>query len=66
MNQKLIEGEDYYINKNGNLVFSASYLLKRGDCCGNGCSNCPYEYKNVEEPTRSKLLSLRKDEKDSF
>ena len=62
MNSKLIEGEDYYINNEGNLVFTSSYLLKRNTCCGNGCYNCPYSYKNVEEPERSKLLSLRKNE----
>jgi hypothetical protein len=34
--------QDYYINSDGNLVFTASYLLKRGFCCGNGCKHCPY------------------------
>ena len=60
----MIEGEDYYVDENGLLVFTANYLLQRGTCCGNGCRHCPYEYKNVEEPKRSKLLSLKQDEKD--
>ena len=38
----------------------ASYLLERGYCCGNGCKNCPYDYKAVPEPRRSKLLEQRK------
>jgi hypothetical protein len=38
----LIEGEDYYIDKSGLLVFTAQYLLARGFCCGNGCRHCPY------------------------
>ncbi len=42
----LIEGEDYYFNENGLMVFTAAYLLKRGYCCGNGCLNCPYGQKD--------------------
>lgn len=26
----------------GYTVFSAWYHLKRGNCCGNGCKNCPF------------------------
>lgn len=39
---------------------SAEYLLERGYCCGNGCKNCPYDYKAVPEPRRSRLLEERK------
>ncbi len=59
----LIEGEDYYLDKNGLLIFTEKYLFQRGTCCGNGCRHCPYNYKNVTEPERSILLSLRQDEK---
>ena len=38
----LVENVDYYIDKNGLLVFTAKYLLERGFCCGNGCRHCPY------------------------
>jgi hypothetical protein len=34
--------EDYYLDENGNMVFTAAYHLKRGTCCGNGCRHCPY------------------------
>ena len=57
---RLIEGEDYYINDEGNVVFTASYHLKRGYCCSNGCLHCPYNYENVPEPKKSKLLDERK------
>lgn len=60
----LIENEDYIINELGQLVFTSLYLLKRGFCCGNGCLNCPYEYENVEEGKRIKLLSLRNEGKE--
>ena len=59
----LKEKEDYYLDKNGLLVFTEKYLTERGTCCGNGCRHCPYDYKSVAEPIKSKLLSLRQDEK---
>lgn len=34
--------EDYYINEQGLMVFTAKYHLKRGYCCGSGCKHCPY------------------------
>ncbi|KYG78480.1 hypothetical protein AWW68_06845 [Roseivirga spongicola] len=37
--------EDYYIDDNGLLVFTAHYHKKRGYCCQNGCRHCPYGFK---------------------
>jgi hypothetical protein len=37
----LIEHIDFTI-ENGAYVFTPWYHLKRGNCCGNGCRNCPY------------------------
>ncbi|HEY1022797.1 MAG TPA: DUF5522 domain-containing protein [Flavisolibacter sp.] len=59
MKQSWIEGEDYYVNEDGRVVFTAQYLLERGYCCGNGCRHCPYDYKAVAEPKRSVLLEKR-------
>ncbi|MBL0146912.1 MAG: hypothetical protein IPP48_15530 [Chitinophagaceae bacterium] len=56
------ENNDYYINDLGQVIFTANYLIKMGSCCGNGCLHCPFAYKNVPEPKRSYLLSLREDE----
>jgi len=53
------EGEDYYFNREGLLVLTSAYHLKRGKCCGQGCLHCPYQYQNVEEPRRSLLLKDR-------
>ncbi len=47
--KKLIEGEDYYFNEEGFMVFTAKYLLDRGYCCQNGCKHCPYKKKNDEK-----------------
>ena len=56
--------DDMYFDDSGFTVFTEKYLLDKGYCCGNGCRHCPYEYKMVPEPKRSKLLSLRQNEKD--
>lgn len=37
----LVEGTDY-VTENGAMVFTASYLQRRGYCCDSGCRNCPY------------------------
>ena len=38
---------DYYVERDyyvecGQVVFTEAYLLRRGQCCGNGCRHCPY------------------------
>jgi len=33
---------DFYLDARGNVVFTASYHLKRGTCCANDCRHCPY------------------------
>lgn len=38
----LIERIDYEM-QNGYMVFSRWYLLKRGKCCKNNCTNCPFK-----------------------
>ena len=40
----LQEGIDYYINEDGNFVFTKEYHLKRGYCCKNKCLHCPWNY----------------------
>jgi iron complex transport system substrate-binding protein len=37
----LEEGKDYNVESSA-MVFTASYLKRRGYCCGSGCRNCPY------------------------
>lgn len=41
---KMVEGEDYEIGRDGRVVMTRGYLLRRGRCCRNGCQNCPYGY----------------------
>jgi hypothetical protein len=44
---KIVEGEDYYINDDGLVVFTEKYHLKRGHCCGSRCKHCPFGWVNV-------------------
>ena len=37
-----LPAEDYYMDPDGKMVFTASYHLKRGSCCDSGCRHCPY------------------------
>lgn len=41
---------DWYF-ENGLLVYTATYHLNRGYCCGSGCRHCPYEPRHVEGAT---------------
>jgi hypothetical protein len=55
--KQLTEGRDYYINDEGLVTFTASFLLERGYCCGNGCRHCPYQHENVSEAMREKMAN---------
>jgi hypothetical protein len=63
--KQLNEDDDYYFNSDGLVVFTKEYLLERGYCCGNGCANCPYDYKMVPEPKRSLLLEKIKKSQEN-
>jgi hypothetical protein len=57
--KKLQEGEDFYFNEQGFMVFTEQYHLKKGSCCGNGCKHCPYNYSGVAEPKRTEMRIKR-------
>lgn len=42
------EGLDYYLNEDGNWVFTAFYHLKKGYCCQNACKHCPYGFEEIK------------------
>nr|WP_254639893.1 DUF5522 domain-containing protein [Chitinophaga sp. GbtcB8] len=46
------------------MVFTAQYHLNRGNCCGNGCKHCPFDYEKVPEPKRSTLLAARQKQQE--
>lgn len=49
----LKEGEDYYLDDHGNLVFTESYHFKRGTCCKNICRHCPWNYGREKAANKS-------------
>lgn len=55
----LTEGEDFYFNEDGFMVLTEKYLLQKGNCCGNGCKHCPYDFVNVPQPKRDELLNAQ-------
>jgi hypothetical protein len=58
---KPLDDDLYYKNEEGKTILTEEYLLMRGYCCSNGCLHCPYDYKHVPEPKRTKLLNERKE-----
>lgn len=59
----LKEGVDYYLNSQGLIVFTEKYHLKRGYCCGSGCTHCPYDYINVKDRKRVEFLKAIRDKR---
>ena len=55
----LVEGEDYYRNRDGFVVLTEKHHLNRGYCCGMACKHCPFHYEAVPEPKRSEALAKR-------
>lgn len=51
----LVENIDYYINQDGNFVFTKAYHLQRGYCCKNKCRHCPWDY-GKPKPADSKTV----------
>lgn len=41
---KNLQPDEFYYSKEGYIVFTEKYLLKRGYCCQNGCKHCPYGF----------------------
>jgi hypothetical protein len=63
--EALVEGEDFIMNDQGLLVFTAKYLLKRGHCCQSGCENCPYGFTSAVDPNYPAELQSPWDDQDS-
>jgi hypothetical protein len=63
--QNITQDKDFYYDENGYMVFTESYHLKKGYCCGHGCRHCPFDYESVPEPKRSIILNDKKMQKDS-
>ena len=40
-----LKKDEYYYTKEGYIIFTEKFHLKRGYCCQNNCKHCPYTYK---------------------
>jgi hypothetical protein len=47
MTSPLEKGRDYYVDGD-RVIFTASFHIRRGQCCGNGCRHCPYTPKHTK------------------
>ena len=50
MNDFKLEPEDFYLDDDGNMVFTAIYLRKRKFCYKSGCRHCPYGFGQSIDP----------------
>ncbi|MEJ7912966.1 MAG: DUF5522 domain-containing protein [Chitinophagaceae bacterium] len=58
----LVEGEDYYRNRDGFVVLTSRHHLARGYCCGMACKHCPFDFDSVPEPQRSDAIARQATE----
>ena len=40
--QTKFKPKDFYVTKEGLMVMTEDYQIRRGSCCGSGCRHCPY------------------------
>jgi len=53
-----MNGESTYKDPvTGYSVFTEEFLLKRRNCCGNGCRHCPYGHENVPPGQPKKMFN---------
>ena len=39
-----LEKDNFYYSKDGLIIFTEKYHLKRGYCCESKCKHCPYGF----------------------
>jgi len=54
-NQSKLAKEDFYKSKDGYIIFTEKYHLKRGYCCKSGCKHCPYGFNKKTDSLKKKL-----------
>jgi hypothetical protein len=55
--KEFIKDKHYYLDGD-RVVFTALFLIQRGECCANGCKHCPYT------KPRKKGNNVLEDKKD--
>ena len=54
-NHSKLADEDFYKSKDGFIIFTKKYHLKRGFCCKSGCKHCPYGFNKKIDSLKKKL-----------
>ena len=49
-----LDKDDYYYAKEGYIIFTEKYHLKRGYFCKSGCRHCPYGFDKKTGQIKSK------------
>lgn len=62
MPELLKEHIDFYFSQDGKMVFTETYHLGRGYCCGHDCRHCPYNH--IQVPGRHAGLNECSSEND--
>lgn len=52
---------DFTLDRDGRVVFTRAYHLRRGTCCGNRCRYCPFGWANVHKPSMDHAQQERTD-----
>lgn len=67
MKHEFIENIHYTMNGD-RVVFTALFHIQRGQCCGNGCKNCPYDpkYKKGNIILQKEFLNDRQNKNIKF
>lgn len=52
--------KDFYINEDGNTVFTKEFHLRRGYCCESGCLHCPFGFNEKSDESSDIPHELRR------
>ena len=47
-----LKPEEFYYSKEGYIVYTETYHLKRGYCCDSNCRHCPYKKTNKNKKNK--------------
>lgn len=61
MKDEFIRNVHYYL-ENDRVIFTEKWLIKRGECCGNGCRHCPFTPKHKKGNTEVDKIHLTKED----
>jgi hypothetical protein len=61
MKDEFIRNIHYYLDGD-RVIFTEKWLIKRGECCGNGCKHCPFIPKHIKGNIEVDKVYLTKED----